>query len=80
MKLTPVTEIENLGVNYYKKSKWLEIIDEFVNSEMKCAKLEGWTHKTSSSAASAFNVSIKRFNKKGIRAIERKGEVFLVKE
>ncbi len=78
MKLIPVKE--NLKITFYKKTKWLDIIDEFVNSEMKCAKLEGWTNKTSSSAASACNISIKRFNKKGIKAIERKGEVFLVKE
>lgn len=78
MKLTPIKE--KLGINFYKKTKWLEIIDEFVNSEMKCAKLEEWDNKSSNSAATALNNSIKRFNKKGIKAIERKGEVFLVKE
>ena len=78
MKLTPIKE--KLGINFYKKTKWLEIIDEFVNSEMKCAKLEEWDNKSSKSAATALNNSIKRFNKKGIKAIERKGEVFLVKE
>lgn len=46
---------------------------------MDCAKVEGFTHKTADGCATALNQAIKRYNKAGIKAISRKGEVFLIK-
>lgn len=63
----------------YKKSDLLVLIEEFVNSDMECAKVEGFTHKSACSCASSFNLAIKRYNKGGIKAISRKNEVFLIK-
>lgn len=63
----------------FTRTKNMEIIEEFVNSGMDCAKVEGFTQKTADSCATSLNLSIKRFNKAGIKAISRKGEVFLIK-
>ena len=63
----------------YKRTKWLKIIDEFVESDMDCVKLENFSHKTSTSCTAALKVAIKRYHKAGIQAIERNGEVFLIK-
>lgn len=71
------TKLDNVGG--YKRSKWQGILDEFVNSDTDCAKVEGWTHKSATGAAGSLNTAIKRYNYGNIRAIERKGEVYLIK-
>ena len=63
----------------YKRAKWLKMIDEFVESDMDCAKVKDFTHKSATSCTAALNTAIRRYHKDGIRAIERKGEVFLIK-
>lgn len=63
----------------FAKTKNLEIIEEFVDSGMDCAKVEDFTQKNADVCANGLNQSIKRFSKKGIKAISRNGEVFLIK-
>lgn len=70
---------EKLGDCNYKRTKLLVVIEEFVESGMDCAKIEGWTHKNAVSCAAALNKAIKRYNKSGIRVTIRSGEVFLIK-
>jgi hypothetical protein len=55
------------------------IIDEFVQSGLECAKVEGWTQAQSSSATNSLNSSIKRFRFANVRAIAYKKEVYLIK-
>lgn len=68
-----------LGTKYYTKTDHQKLIEEFANSDMDCAKIEGWTHANASSCQNALAQSIKRFNFSGIRAMVRNKEVFLVK-
>ena len=78
MKLTPYNK-KDLYINGYKRTKNIRIIDEFVNSEYDCVKVEGWSHGEAFHHAASLNMTIKRMNKSGIKAVSRKGEVFLVK-
>lgn len=71
---------KDLGYRGYKKTKNQVIIDEFIESGLDCAKLEGWTNKDAGSCATSINISIKRFKKTGIRCISMKGEVYLIRE
>lgn len=63
----------------YRKSDNDKILEEFVESGMDCAKVEGFLHTTSMSCASSLNNSIKRYHIGGVRAVSRKGECFLIK-
>ena len=61
------------------KCKNQALIEEFIASGMECAKIEGFTQKTAQICASSLNLTIKRFNFGGVRAISRGNEAFLIK-
>lgn len=63
----------------YKTGCNQKIIEEFVDSGYDCVKVEGWTNKTAGSATNSLNSTIKTMHKGGIKAVSRRGEVFLVK-
>lgn len=65
---------------YYKKTRNQEILEEFVESGLECAKVEEWTNKTANSCANSINYSIKRFGYNNIKAFVRNGIVYLIKE
>ena len=80
MKLIPY-ERKKLGATLgYKCSENLRILEEFADSGLDCAKVEGWTAKTAGYSAAALKKSIARYKFAGITAISRKGEVYLIKE
>lgn len=72
-----INKIENaMG---YTKSENLRLLEEFIESGMECAKVEGFNHKTAIHCAISLNASIKRYNLGGIRAISREGVCYLIK-
>lgn len=79
MRITPydLKKVDNL--DFYKRSKLQKIMEEFLQGESDCVKVEGWINKTAASCASSFNVSAKRYRMTGLKAISRNGEVFLIK-
>lgn len=79
MYLTPYTK-SKLQSSNFQRCKLQKILEEFRDSDMDCAKIEGWEYKDANTCAASFAGSIKRFNVKGIRAISRQGEVFPIKE
>ena len=79
MRLIPY-DVTKLNVGDYNMSRNHEILVEFSESGMKCAKVEGWTCKDCYIAVGSLNSSIKRYKMTGIRAIARKGKVYLVNE
>lgn len=80
MKLIPY-ERKKLGATLgYKCSENLRILEEFANSGLDCAKVEGWTAKTAGYSAAALKKSIARYKFAGMTAISRKGVVYLIKE
>lgn len=77
------TECNFDEVNYrgfYKRTKLYDILLSFVNAHIKCARVEDWRYTDAMVGARVINTSIKRFKFAGIRAISRKGEIYLVNE
>lgn len=63
----------------FKTTSNLAILEEFADSDLKCVRVEGWTHKTAWSCQSSLNTSIKRY-KKNMECRVINGEVYLVKK
>lgn len=72
-------DVKKVACNY-KRTSILEILEEFRDSDMECAKVEDFPHKNAHSCASSLNQGIKRFRMPCVRAFVRNGEVFLIKE
>ena len=71
---------EKLNLGMYKKTKNLKILNEFINSDMDCARVEGYSNVNAASCASSLKRSVDRFRMTGIEVFVRKGEVYLVKK
>lgn len=67
------------GAKIYKKTENMKILEEFIESGMDCAKIEGFNQNSAMGCAASLNSSIKRYNLGGIRAISRKRNCYLVK-
>lgn len=78
MKLIPYDK-KDLCIGYRFTSN-LKILEDFANSGLECAKVEGFPQKNAGQSAASLNQSIKRYKMFTIRAISRKGEVFLIKQ
>lgn len=77
MRLIPCDRTQmNAG---YQQTKNYEVLMEFANSAIDCAKLEGWEHSTAYSCAHSLSQSIKHFKIGGIKCMAKRGEVYLVK-
>lgn len=72
-------ELKNLEIGNMRRCKNQEVIEEFLASDMDCAKIEDFPQKTAQTCASSLNLTIKRFNFGGVRAISRGNEAFLIK-
>ena len=62
------------------RSKWMELLDEFAESDLDCVKVEGYTNKDANSCMASIYNTIKRNHKDKIKVITRDNEVFLVKK
>ena len=80
MKLPPYDKNQLATGRSYGIGKNQEILEEFLNSGLECAKVENWTQAQAYSAANSLNKSIQRFNFFSIKAISQNGEVFLIKK
>ena len=79
MRLIPY-DLKKVKPGMYKKSENLLILEEFQDSGLECARLEGFTQAKARYCASSLNMSIKRYKISNVRAITRKGKVYLIKE
>ena len=79
MKLVPYNG-KDLNVNGYKKTKNLCVLEEFRDSDLDCAEVKEYTHCSADCCAASLNNSIKVFRLNRLRAIVRKGKVYLIKE
>lgn len=73
--------IKKIGMGY-KRSNNMKLLDEFKESGLKCAKVTEYTTKTPRYCASSLQQTINRYHKeyRGLRAISRGDEVFLINE
>lgn len=81
MKLVPIDrKTLTRCPGYYGSTKNLEILEEFINSELDCAEVKNFPHKTCNSCQTSIKTSIKRFNMTSrVNVITREGKVFLIK-
>lgn len=79
MRIVPYDFKKLNDTKYFKKTELQKILEEFLESGADCVKIEEWTQKNASGCASSFNNAAKRYKMSGVKAISRKGEVFLVK-
>lgn len=73
-------DINKLNKNKYRKTENLRLIEEFAESGESCAKIENFSQKTSSVAATTLNHSAKHFGYPHIRFMSRKGKLFVINE
>lgn len=79
MKITPY-DINKLGtMKGYAKSDNLRLLEEFVNSDLDCVKIEDYPHKRAAGCYTSFYSAIKRYNMTGVKVCTRGEDVFLVK-
>lgn len=76
MTLVPY-DVKNLRVG--GRSDNYSLIEEFIDSGIDCAKIEGYSQKSASVCTASLNATIKRYRRHTIKAIERNGEVYLVR-
>lgn len=60
------------------RAKWFNLLMDFQNSGIKFAKLEDWKHQTAESCQSTIIASCKYYKITHIKAVIRRGEIFLV--
>lgn len=72
-------DVQAIDNCYYARTKNQSILEEFINSGMECAKIEGWTNTSAAQCATSLNTTSKRMKMHGVKAISRKGEVYLIK-
>ena len=72
-------KMEDLGSRSLKRTRNLKVLEEFANSDMQCTEVKEFTNKNAKSCRNSLDISIKRFHMTGIKTIERKGKVYLVK-
>lgn len=80
MKMIACDKTDITNDHSYKRSKWLKLIDDFLESDMDCVRIEDYTNKDKDSCYAALYNAIKRYRKSGIRLVMRNGEVYLIKE
>ena len=76
MTLIPY-DYRKLNLDYKATSNYQLLLD-FQESGLTCAKVEGVDSKKATSKAGSLNKSIEHFNFNNYKAISRKGELFLV--
>lgn len=77
VRLIPCDVNELRGV--YKRTKNYEILKEFADSNLECAKLVEFTQSSAYICANSLNKSAMRFRLYNIKAFARKGEVYLIR-
>ena len=73
-------DISELKTGAYKKYGNFKLLTAFAESDLDCAKIEGYSHKTVYSCAHSLNASIKRYRMYTIEAFVRNGNVYLIKK
>lgn len=76
LKKCNINEIDH---STYAKSDNMALLEEFLKSDMDCAEVQGYTHKSAIGCTASLNSSIKTYRFHGIKAITRKDKVYLVK-
>lgn len=63
----------------YKRTKVLEILEQFKESGFECSRVVDHNYTRARSGASAFNKAIQRFGINGVEVCVRNDEIYLVR-
>lgn len=55
------------------------IIEEFIKMDVSCVRVENFTQSNANGCCAALNNSAKRMGKHNVRAVSRRGEVFMIR-
>lgn len=78
MKLIPWKK-EDIDRSGYNKSDNFTLLETFAESDLDCAKIEGFHQKSAAICCASLQNSIERYKFSNMKAITRNGEVFLIK-
>lgn len=78
MRLVPV-ERKTATKKWYKSGKNQKLIQAFLDSEVDCARVDGWAHKNAFTAANTLNRSAESMGAQGVHAISRGANVYLIR-
>lgn len=76
MNLVPY---ETEKVKWYRRSKNQQILEEFIDSDLKCAKLEGWPQISAKSCQSSMLTTLKRLHISTVKVLKRGDIIILLK-
>ena len=71
--------LNEFGKKRAKKADNYKLLTDFADSDMKCARVDGWRHKTVHGCATSLRKTIENYNMFDIAVFVRKGEVYLIK-
>lgn len=71
--------IEELGRKRAKRADNYKLLSDFADSDMKCARVDGWQHKSAHVCATSLRKTIESYNMFDITVFVRKGNVYLIK-
>lgn len=77
MRLVPVNHEEVKG---YKKTKLLELLEEFERMDATAVRVDGANYNKASTGATTIRAAAKRFGKLNIDAVSRNGNIYLLKK
>lgn len=82
MTLVPysIENLETMTTRYYKSTKNLRVIDEFIKSDLCCAEITNFDSKNAKSLYGSLYKSIKRFRKEEVAILKRGERLFLVRK
>lgn len=78
MKLIPVEK--DLIDKGYRWSKNQKILQEFLDSGLDCARVDGYHHEDAKSCSGSLRQSVKRFHMNNIDVITHKNQVYLIRK
>lgn len=80
MKMVQVDYSKIGGITRYRRTKWQEVIEEFLDSGNVCVEIVEYTNKDAKSVQGSINLYIRRNRMENtVYAIYRRGHVYLVR-
>lgn len=79
MKMVPYDREKLMFPRHYRRTKNLQILEDFMNGNADCVQLVDHGHTNAKNCQSCLYNSIVRFGITGVKVVIREGNVFLVK-
>lgn len=74
-----IVESNVTNLKFYKRCKYGDIIDEFINSDMKQCELLDYDVKSPCNCAYALRTALKNRHVNNVYVVNRKGHIYMLK-